>query len=128
MSENLIGKNVVNEINSDEIQKFLIYYSSQLDVKVNESYGELKVYHTDSMEPLSKVYVKIFSKIHPKKGSSENFYKDGYTDITGKFDYANASGKELKKVEKFSILVCHKEYGSIIGEYKNLIEATDLKP
>ena len=67
------------------------------------------------MEPLSKVYVKIFTKA---KNGAETFFKDGYTDINGKFDYANASGKSLEAVTKFSVLICHREYGAIISEYK----------
>ena len=126
MPDNLIGKNVVIEINSDDIQKFLIFYSSQLDVQVHEALGVLKVCHRDTMEPLARVYVKIFSKA---KAGAENFYKDGFTDITGKFEYANASGKSLNGVDKFSILVCDREYGSTINEYKNLAEgATDSRP
>lgn len=126
MPDNLIGKNVVIEINSDDIQKFLIFYSSQLEVQVNEALGVLKVFHRDTMEPLPRVYVKIFSKA---KSGAENFYKDGFTDITGKFEYANASGKSLNEVDKFSILVCDREYGSTINEYKNLAEgATDSRP
>jgi len=93
---------------------------------VNEALGVLKVFHRDTMEPLSRVYVKIFSKA---KSGAENFYKDGFTDITGKFEYANASGKSLNEVDKFSILVCDREHGSIINEYKNLAEgATDSRP
>ena len=126
MPDNIIGKNVVIEINSDDIQKFLIFYSSQLEVQVNEALGVLKVFHRDTMEPLARVYVKIFSKA---KSGAENFYKDGFTDITGKFEYANASGKSLNEVDKFSILVCDREYGSTINEYKNLAEgARDSRP
>ena len=47
---------------------------------------------------------------------SENFYRDGFTDIRGKFDYANASGKSLNDIEKFAILVCDDKYGATIKE------------
>jgi hypothetical protein len=46
--ESLKGKNVVIEINSEGIQKFKTFYSSTLKVKVNEQFGELKVYDTVS--------------------------------------------------------------------------------
>ena len=35
----------------------------------------------------------------------ETFYRDGYTDIRGKFEYAVTSGDKLKSVSKFSILI-----------------------
>lgn len=41
-----------------------------------------------------------------------DFYKDGYTDISGRFDYASLSVDKLKGVEKFAILVKHDKYGS----------------
>lgn len=51
---------------------------------------------------LGKVYVKVFSL---DKSGKESFYRDGYTDIRGKFEYANCSGDKLKSVTKFSILI-----------------------
>lgn len=36
----------------------------------------------------------------------ESFYRDGYTDIRGKFEFAVSSGNDkLKQVKKFSILI-----------------------
>ena len=46
----------------------------------------------------------------------ETFYRDGYTDIRGKFEYAVTSGDKLKSVAKFSILVQSAEHGSQIKE------------
>lgn len=76
-------------------------------------YGELKVYHRETMKPLSKTYVKVFCK---DSSGNELFYRDGFTDIRGKFEYANASGKSVGNVEKFSILVSHDVYGQTIKE------------
>jgi hypothetical protein len=33
------------------------------------------------------------------------FYRDGYTDIRGKIEYAQTSGDKLKDVKRFAILV-----------------------
>jgi len=71
-------------------------------------FGELKVLHKETMKPLSKTYVKVF--IRNKEGK-EIFYRDGFTDIRGKFEYANCSGKSLEDIERFSILVSHDKYG-----------------
>ena len=111
MPADLIGKNVVIEVNSDDLQEFRTFYSSELRVQINEQFGELRVYHKD--KPLSKVYVKVFCK---NQGGGENFYRDGFTDIRGKFDYANSSGKSLNDIKKFAILVCDEKYGSTIKE------------
>jgi len=50
---------------------------------------------------LPRSYVKVFSKTN--KG--EVFYRDGYTDIRGKFEYSQTSGDKLKDVIRFAILV-----------------------
>ena len=51
---------------------------------------------------MGEVYVKVFMRNNSGK---ESFYRDGYTDIRGKFEYAVTSGDKLKSVAKFSILI-----------------------
>ena len=82
---------------------------------LTEAYGELKVQEKgEAGKALPKVYVKVFAQ---KKGSQQTFFfKDGYTDIRGKFDYAQTSGNRLKDVQKFAILVMSDTLGSIIKE------------
>lgn len=111
----LKGKNVVIEINSDDVQKFKTFYASLLKVQLIEKFGELRVFNRETMEPLSKVYVKVYCK---NKSGKELFYRDGFTDIRGKFVYATASGKSVADVKRFSILICDDEHkgGSSIRE------------
>ena len=45
-----------------------------------------------------------------------NFYKDGYTDLRGRFDYASLNTSDLKSFDKFAIFVMSDEYGSLIRE------------
>jgi hypothetical protein len=44
------------------------------------------------------------------------FYKDGYTDLRGKFDYSSLSTNEMDNVEKFSILVLSETDGAVVRE------------
>lgn len=48
--------------------------------------------------------MKVFAKNKTGEGL---FYKDGYTDLRGKFDYATISGNsgKLSEIEKFAIFV-----------------------
>ena len=62
---------------------------------------------------MPKVYVKVFYK---NKQGEDQFFRDGFTDIRGKFEYASVSGKSLEDVQKFSVFVDHKEFGSLIKE------------
>ena len=79
-------------------------------VKVQQNYGELKVFKGD--KAISGVYVKVFVRV----SSNARFYKDGYTDIRGKFDYAHFTGTTLSGVSKFALLVTHPEWGSLMQE------------
>ena len=49
-------------------------------------------------------------------GGEVRFYKDGYTDLRGRFDYASLSTDELDRVERFALLVLHDEHGALIRE------------
>lgn len=107
---------MVIEVSGEGKQLFKTYYATQIKVQLVEAYGELKVTDKESGKPLPKVYVKVFAQ---KKGGSTAtpfFFKDGYTDIRGKFDYAQTSGNRLKDVQRFAILVMSDSLGSIIKE------------
>ena len=108
------NQNVVIEIVGAGKQIFQTYFSSSLKLTVNENYGELKV--TDkSDKAVQKAYVKCFAKYND---GSEKFFKDGYTDIRGKFEYAQLNSKDLDKVQKFSIFVLSDDFGSLTREVK----------
>ncbi|CAD8142905.1 unnamed protein product [Paramecium octaurelia] len=90
------------------------FYSTSLGVQVMENYGQIRVSDSEG-KYLSKVYVKAYIK---EKNGKESFYKDGYTDLRGRFDYASLSSANLDDASKFSLLITSDEYGSIIKEIK----------
>lgn len=54
------------------------------------------------------------------------FFKDGFTDIRGKFEYAKASGASSMNsttFKKFAIFVSHNDLGSLIKD----ADATKLR-
>ena len=112
--EKYLKLNLVIEITGEGKQSFLTYFSTSLKVTINENFGELKVTDHDD-KPLAKVYVKAFSK---ENNGTIKFFKDGYTDIRGKFEYAQINSKKLNSVEKFAILVMSDSHGSITREAK----------
>ena len=63
------------------------------------------------LKPIPKVYVKCFCETN---SGQIKFYKDGFTDLRGKFDYISLNTDLINEVKKFSILMVSKEYGSII--------------
>jgi hypothetical protein len=67
------------------------------DIKVNiqENKGIAQVFYQNKKLP--GCYVKVYQQ----KKEKVEFYRDGYTDITGTFKYALA---DIKDINKFSIL------------------------
>lgn len=113
LPEELQNKNMVIEVNGAGEQLFKTFYSASLKVKITEPYGELKV-SDQAGKVLPKTYVKVFAQKH--SGSNAEFFRDGYTDIRGKFEYATSSSGKLTGVTKFSILVMSDTHGSLIRE------------
>ena len=114
IEEDFVAKNVVIEVAAAGKSHYLTYYSTSLKVSIIENYGELKV--TDTAEqPLSRVYVKAFAKY---KNGTDKFFKDGYTDIRGKFEYAQTNSSKLKDITKFALLIKSDEQGAITREVK----------
>eukprot|EP01121_Diplochlamys_sp_Union-15-3_P001556 TRINITY_DN1133_c0_g3_i2.p1 TRINITY_DN1133_c0_g3~~TRINITY_DN1133_c0_g3_i2.p1 ORF type:complete len:297 (+),score=63.52 TRINITY_DN1133_c0_g3_i2:112-1002(+) len=100
--------NVMVDVVGAGIQRTQAYYSNSLFVNVIENYGQLKVNSKKSGKPLPKVYVKVYARSQDGE--------DGYTDLTGRFDYTSLMTNQLERVEKFSILVVSTEEGSVIKE------------
>jgi len=120
--ENYSAKNVVIEVNGAGLQKLATHFSTTMIVQIFENYGELKV--TDETEKvISKAYVKVFIR---KKSGEISFYKDGYTDIRGRFDYVSLNASELAKTEKFALFIMSDEHGSLIREC--LPPSTTIRP
>jgi hypothetical protein len=108
------SSNVLVEITSAGKTVAHAYYANELNVQLSENYGRLQVLHTKDNRPLAKVYVKVFAEIN----GQPKFYKDGYTDLRGKFDYLSLSTPEIDQATRFSVLVLSEEFGAAVKEAK----------
>jgi len=114
LPEEFRNSNLMVEITAGGIKKSQTYYANSLDIQIIENYGYLRAVCQDTGKLLSRVYVKVYARM---KGSNEvYFYKDGYTDLRGRFDYASLNTSELDDVEKFAILILSEDYGAVIRE------------
>jgi hypothetical protein len=107
------GKNVVVEAIGAGQRKAKIHYANDLAPHVAHQYGQIRVQRASDRGALVATYVKVYARQH---GGAIGFYKDGYTDLRGWFDYATLSTDELDRVERFAILVCSDRSGSAILE------------
>ena len=112
LPESLRTANVIVEIVAGGETKSQAYYSHALDLQIQEEFGQLQVRHVDG-QVLPKTYVKVYARM---QDGQVRFYKDGYTDLRGRFDFASLSTNELDFVERFSILVSHDQHGSAVRE------------
>ena len=78
-----------------------------------ENYGQVQVRNKQSQKPISKAYIKVYAKM---KDGSVKFYKDGYTDLRGRFDYSSLSNQPLDNVQQFSLLILSEANGAIIRQ------------
>jgi hypothetical protein len=104
------GKNVLIEVVGGGKKRSQAIFANQLRTSVSENFGILTVRHAADERPLPKVYVKVYAMTD----AGPQFYKDGYTDLRGKFDYASVSTTDIGNARKFSILVMSDEHGATV--------------
>lgn len=109
----LQNKNVLVEIVAAGLTKTQPFYSHSLAVQVVENYGQVKVTHQTTGQPVPKAYVKVYAQTTSGK---VKFYKDGYTDLRGRFDFASLNTNDLDVAAKFSILMLSDECGALVRE------------
>ncbi len=104
-----IARHVVIKADAAGISRSDIRYASKLIAQAVERYGQVQANSKADNKPLSKVYVKVFAEM---ADGGLQFYRDGYTDLRGRFDYAASSTLEIGQVARFAILVISEEYGA----------------
>ncbi len=115
LPKDLQNKNVLVEVVGRGRTQTAAYYSNSLALQTMDNYGQLRVTSSKQNAALPGTYVKTYAKL---KNGQVKFYKDGYTDLRGRFDYASLSTNELDAVERFSLLIMSDEHGAIVKEVK----------
>ena len=108
------GKNVLVEVLGAGRRVAQAYYANSLKVQLVEQYGRLQVRHAETNRPLAKVYVKVYAKTP----TGTRFFKDGYTDLRGKFDYTSLNTDDMGGASEFAVLVMSNEHGAMVKTAK----------
>lgn len=111
--EKLKNANMLVEVVGGGIVRSQTVYANSLEVLPSESLGRLQVFQRGGREPLEGAYIKVYAR---HQSGEVRFYKDGYADLRGEFDYASLSTNDLDSTQRFSILVMHPEHGALILE------------
>lgn len=95
------GENYIFEVISGDKCVNGSIYMNQLDVQLAEN--QLRVLRKTASTPVVKAYVKVYAQTN--SNADGVFYKDGYTDLRGRFDYKTVATNALASVTRFGILV-----------------------
>jgi len=113
LPDELAQRNVMIEVIGGPIKRAATYFSNSLDVRMMENYGQLQVRQRGQAQGYGGVYVKVYARM---TDGDIRFYKDGYTDLRGRFDYASVSGGQQAGAERFAILILSDEHGAVVRE------------
>ncbi len=113
LPDDLAQRNVMIEVVGGPIKRAATYFSNSLDVRMMENYGQLQVRQRGEEQSYGGVYVKVYARM---SDGDVRFYKDGYTDLRGRFDYASVSGGQQAGAERFAILILSDEHGAVVRE------------
>lgn len=106
-------RNLMVEVVGKGKQASEAWYANQIKVRMIESYGQVEVRAAKDNRPLPKTYVKVFARGVDGRVS---FWKDGYTDLRGRFDYVSLNDREPEEAAEFSILLLHPDHGAEIRQ------------
>ena len=113
-----LHSNLLVSVSAGSLHMTKPLYSHGLSVSVVEQFGQLKATARSDGRPLSRVYVKVYARGGEGGDEQVSFYKDGYTDWRGRFDYASLSTQRLGKVKRFAILLQSDTEGAVVREAK----------
>ncbi|WP_461785652.1 hypothetical protein [Prosthecobacter sp.] len=83
--------NVLVEVIGAGKRQAQAYHANTLKLTLTENYGRLETRDITTDKPLPKAYVKVYAKLN---NGTVRFFKDGYTDLRGRFDYASLNAPE----------------------------------
>jgi hypothetical protein len=107
------GQNLVVDAVAAGQRGSIAHYAHDLGVEIANQYGQLRVLRASTGSPLPAAYVKVYAR---QRGGEIAFYKDGYTDLRGRFDYATLSTDDLDRVERFALLIVSSDAGATVLE------------
>jgi hypothetical protein len=80
-------------------------------MKTNKAFGEVQLIEQASSKVMPQTYVKVYARMDD---DSVQFFKDGYTDLRGKFNYRDHNNIDPTHVKAFALLLSHSTLGTRI--------------
>jgi hypothetical protein len=111
--DSMAQANLVIEAVAGPLRASVTHFANDLAVAVLAPYGQVQVRRASTGAALPASYIKAYGRL---RGGAVQFFKDGYTDLRGRFDYATLSTSDLDQVERFGLLVLHDAAGAVVLE------------
>ena len=109
----LRSKTLLVEANVAASRNTTLYYGGELTTYVSEGFGQLQTTDAKTHRPVAGAYVKVYGR-YPD--GNVRFFKDGYTDGRGRFDYTSISAADAKGAQRFAILVLSDDMGATLHD------------
>ena len=113
LPEEYLKTSAIIKVMGDGLSKIFLYSHNKIALKINKTSGYVKVTSSETKKSLPKTYIKCFVQL---KSGVVSFFKDGFTDMRGCFEYCNFEGVDSSNMKKFSIYVDHQTLGSLVQE------------
>lgn len=113
LPEEVRNRNVLVEVSANGISRTGILTANTLSATMVEPYGRVQVRSQSDRAPVEAAYVKVYAR---HQDGSVRFFKDGYTDLRGQFDYASLSTGDLSTAQRLSILIIDPKHGALVRE------------
>ncbi|MCC5850050.1 MAG: hypothetical protein JJU29_18340 [Verrucomicrobia bacterium] len=106
-------ENLMVEIRAGDLEERVLYLQDALRIRLMRDHGQVQVSDAEEGRPLPATYVKVYAS--DARGTIR-FWKDGYTDPRGRFDYLSRNDLPPEHAVRFSILILHPEKGARVLE------------
>jgi len=114
LPEECLNKNTIVEVASGDFVGSKTLYDNQITVQVAKAgVGQIRVLNANG-DAVPRAYVKVYASTIAKPDGV--FYKDGFTDMRGRFDYTTVSSDLLQDCKRFAILVQTENAGADVIE------------
>lgn len=107
------GRDLVVELAARGLRETVTWHASRMRVRLMPDFGQLEVRDEPDGQLQPAVYVKVYGRA---VDGQVRFWKDGYTDLRGRFDYLSRNDRQPEDAVRFAILVLHPEMGAVIRE------------
>lgn len=114
LPEECLNQNNIIEVSAGDYCASKTLYDNTINIQVAKgNLGQVRVLNKNG-DAIPRAYVKVYAatKAYP----DGTFYKDGFTDMRGRFDYKTVSTDTLEDVERFAILVQTESAGADVIE------------